>query len=173
MGENLKNQILVRNGILSDNQLKSKPSVITCYRCSYVNAIEDKYCSNCIYPLTPSAFEEIKAEEDKKFHALEEKYQSDMKLIQQSMENKLNEQNQKINRLLSVLVKEGKEGETVFGKETFEYLTKDPKKNRLFFSAVDCDYNDPMLFDAPAKDILVVKKALKEKASNKPITESR
>ena len=76
------------------------------------------------------------------------------------MENKLNEQNLKINRLLSVIVKEGKEGKTVSGKETFEYLTEDPEKNRLCFSAVDCDYNDPMLFDAPAKDILIIKKAV-------------
>ena len=161
MGENLKNEILARNGIFSDNNpLKNKPTVITCYRCSYVNAIENKYCSKCIYPLVPSAFEEIKAEEDKKFHAIEEKYQNDLKSIQQSMENKLNEQNLKINRLLSVIVKEGKEGKTVSGKETFEYLTEDPEKNRLCFSAVDCDYNDPMLFDAPAKDILIIKKAV-------------
>jgi hypothetical protein len=37
-----------------------------------VNAIENKYCSKCSYPLTPQAFEEIKTEEDKRIRMLEE-----------------------------------------------------------------------------------------------------
>jgi integrase/recombinase XerD len=36
--------------------MQRKPSVLTCPRCSLVNAIDNKYCSKCSYPLVPSAF---------------------------------------------------------------------------------------------------------------------
>jgi integrase/recombinase XerD len=57
---NLKQKILVQNGIISEQQLERKPSILICSRCSLVNAIENKYCSKCSYPLVPSAFDEIK-----------------------------------------------------------------------------------------------------------------
>lgn len=107
--------------------------------------------------------EKLQSEKESEALEISNKYEKDM----HDMKEQMRQQNQKINRLLSVLVKEGKEGETVFGNEAFEYLTKDPDKNRLLFSAVDCDYNDPILFDAPAKDILPVKKALEEQAGKK------
>jgi ribosomal protein L40E len=58
MGNDLKNQILVRNGIITKEAavMQRKPSVLSCPRCSLVNAIENKYCSKCTYPLVPSAF---------------------------------------------------------------------------------------------------------------------
>jgi hypothetical protein len=37
-----------------------------------VNAIDNKYCSKCSYPLVPSAFDEIKEAENMKIHAIEE-----------------------------------------------------------------------------------------------------
>lgn len=74
MGNDLKQKILVQNGIISDQQIEKKPSVLNCPRCSLVNAADNKYCSKCSYPLIPSAFEEIKAEEDMKFRALEERF---------------------------------------------------------------------------------------------------
>ena len=46
---------------------------------------------------------------------------------------------------------------------------KNEEDARLCFETTDCDYNDPIFFDAAAKDLLPVKKALEEKASNKPI----
>lgn len=66
MGDDLKNQILVRNGIISEESAAAhrKPSVLCCARCSLVNAIDNKFCSKCSYPLTPQAYEEIKASED-------------------------------------------------------------------------------------------------------------
>ncbi|HSF51226.1 MAG TPA: hypothetical protein VLA74_10740 [Nitrososphaeraceae archaeon] len=73
MGDELKNEILVRNGIIQETEINSKPSVLNCHRCQLVNAIENKYCSKCSYPLTPQAFEEIKTEEDKRMRILEEK----------------------------------------------------------------------------------------------------
>ena len=61
IGDDLKNQILIRNGIISENEIKKKPSILLCPRCEFVNSIEHKLCSNCSYPLIPSAFEEIKS----------------------------------------------------------------------------------------------------------------
>jgi hypothetical protein len=49
-----------------------------------VNAIDNKYCSKCSYPLIPSAFDEIKAADDMKFQAMEERLNN-----MQSMVDKL------------------------------------------------------------------------------------
>lgn len=73
MGEQLKKEILVRNGILTAEESREKPVVINCPRCSLVNQHENKYCSKCSYPLKPEAYEEIKSEEDKRMKILEEK----------------------------------------------------------------------------------------------------
>jgi hypothetical protein len=53
IGDDLKNQILVRNGIVSESEIKKKPSIHLCPRCEFVNPIEYKLCSSCYYPLTP------------------------------------------------------------------------------------------------------------------------
>src|SRR5947199_6571072 len=50
MGNDLKQKILVQNGIISEEQVQRKPSVLNCPRCSLVNAMENKYCSKCSYP---------------------------------------------------------------------------------------------------------------------------
>jgi integrase len=73
MGDELKMEILARNGIISEHEIKQKPSVHLCPRCELVNAIDNKYCSKCSYPLTPQAFEDIKTEENKRLKVLEEK----------------------------------------------------------------------------------------------------
>jgi integrase/recombinase XerD len=72
MGDDLKNEILVRNGIIQETYIKNKPSVLNCARCQLVNTIESKYCSKCSYPLKPEAYDEIKLEEDKRMKILEE-----------------------------------------------------------------------------------------------------
>jgi hypothetical protein len=84
MGNDLKQKILLQNGIISDQQLEKKPSILNCPRCSLVNAIDNKYCSKCSYPLIPSAFDEIKAADDMKFQAMEERLNN-----MQSMVDKL------------------------------------------------------------------------------------
>ena len=89
MGDELKRQILVHNGAISDNDLQKKPSVLACPRCSLVNAIDNKYCSKCSYPLAPSAFEEIKAAEDTKLRSLQEKYEQDLTSMRKEMEVKI------------------------------------------------------------------------------------
>ena len=75
MGNELKQKILLHNGIISGEQPERKLSILNCPRCSLTNLMENKYCSKCSYPLIPSAFDEIKATEDMKFQAIEQKYQ--------------------------------------------------------------------------------------------------
>jgi hypothetical protein len=82
MGNDLKQKILIQNGIISEQQIEKRPSVLNCPRCNLVNAIENKYCSKCSYPLVPSAFDEIKAAEEIKFKAMEERFNSMQSQIQ-------------------------------------------------------------------------------------------
>ena len=75
MGNDLKRKILVENGIwTNDDNIKPKSTIADCPRCNLINCLENKYCSACSYPLTTSAFEEIKAAEEQKLQALQNKY---------------------------------------------------------------------------------------------------
>jgi integrase/recombinase XerD len=85
LGNDLKQKILVQNGIISEQQVEKKPSMLVCPRCTIVNAIDNKYCSKCSYPLAPSAFEEIKEEEGRKIQAIEQKYEKNMKDMREQM----------------------------------------------------------------------------------------
>jgi len=87
MGNDLKIQILVHSGIMSEElaAAQRKPSVLTCARCSLVNAVDNKFCAKCSYPLSPQAYEEIKAQEDDKFKAIERKYDTDIALLKEAM----------------------------------------------------------------------------------------
>ena len=69
-------------------QPKENRQYLSCARCSLVNAVDNKFCSKCSHPLTPQAYEEIKAQEDVKFKAMEQKYEQDMKAMREEMENK-------------------------------------------------------------------------------------
>ena len=53
-----------------------------------VNAIENKYCSKCSYPLIPSAFDEIKEAENKKIEEIQQKYSQDIEAMRREMESK-------------------------------------------------------------------------------------
>jgi integrase len=75
MGNDLKLKILEYNGIISPQELERKPSIQNCPRCELVNAIENKYCSKCSYPLVPSAYDEIKEKEEKRLKKMEEQIQ--------------------------------------------------------------------------------------------------
>ena len=85
MGNDLKQKILVQNGIITETDGHPKPSIADCPRCRLVNRADNKFCSKCSYPLTTSAFEEIKAAEEMKVKTLEQKYEQDMKSIRQQM----------------------------------------------------------------------------------------
>lgn len=88
MGNDLKKQILTHAGVLTGENIQNKPSVAICPRCDFVNALDNKYCSTCSYPLIPSAFEEIKTAEETKIRLLEEKYEKDIQAIRAEMEDK-------------------------------------------------------------------------------------
>ncbi len=96
MGNDLKQKILLQNGIISEQQIERKPSILNCPRCSLVNAIENKYCSKCSYPLVPSAFDEIKEAENKKIQQIQDKYEQDMKAMSEEM-------NQKFSQIMSMI----------------------------------------------------------------------
>lgn len=82
MGNDLKKQILARDGILPEDVIKQRPPVRDCPRCDLVNAIENKVCSKCGYPLSPEALEEIKARDNAEIHALA----VDVSVLKQDME---------------------------------------------------------------------------------------
>lgn len=78
----------MRNGILSAEDSKEKPVVITCLRCVLVNQHENKYCPKCSYPLTPQAYDEVKISDNIKYHELEKRYERDLNALREDMENK-------------------------------------------------------------------------------------
>jgi hypothetical protein len=73
MGNELKNKILVQNGIIQDEEIQknTRSTVLICPRCQLVNAVENKYCSKCSYPIKPEAYDEIKENEEKRIDKLE------------------------------------------------------------------------------------------------------
>jgi integrase/recombinase XerD len=96
MGNDLKRQILIQNGVLIEEEIQKKPSVMLCGRCSSVNALDNKYCYKCSYPLVPSAFDEIKAAEDLKIHALRKEFEKDMESLEKKIEKDMESKFQQI-----------------------------------------------------------------------------
>jgi hypothetical protein len=101
MGNDLKQKILVYNGIVPPPEIEKKPSVLSCPRCSFVNAVEYKYCSKCAYPLIPSAFEELKLAEEVKISSLEERHENEIKQLRDDM-------NQRFCEIMSMVQKNPK-----------------------------------------------------------------
>jgi integrase/recombinase XerD len=85
MGDSLKEQILAHNGITSEQQTYKRPTTFTCSRCNYVNALDTKYCAKCSYPLSPSAFDEIKLEEHNKLQAIQQMYEKDIESLRSQL----------------------------------------------------------------------------------------
>jgi hypothetical protein len=96
MGNELKNKILEYNGIITEETKKKNPSVLNCPRCDLVNMLENKYCSKCSYPLKPEAFDEIKLSEEEKINSIQKKYEQDMVVLKEEM-------NQKFNQIFSIV----------------------------------------------------------------------
>ena len=97
MGNELKNKILEYNGIVVDSAKKQKPSVLNCPRCELTNALENKYCSKCSYPLTPEAFDQIKQGEEQRLMEMEKRHTEKIDNIIQDMENKFQQLMLKVN----------------------------------------------------------------------------
>jgi hypothetical protein len=152
MGDELKRKILINNGIITEDEIQSKPSILRCPRCDFVNATE-KFCTSCTYPLNPAAYGEIKASGETKFNDIEERYRAGIKILEQ----KIKESDDRTNRLISLLVKDGKDGLTTFNKYDFEKLVKG-ERDKLIFVTTDCELDNPIWYQVPAEDILVVRK---------------
>lgn len=101
MGNDLKQKILVYNGIVPPPDIEKKPSVLSCPRCTFVNAVEYKYCSKCAYPLIPSAFEELKLAEEMKISSIEEKHEIEIRQVRDEM-------NQRFGQIMSMIQKNPK-----------------------------------------------------------------
>lgn len=86
MGDELKQKILVHSGIVSEQEIKPRPSILSCPRCDDVNAIDNKVCSKCAYPLSPAAYEEIKLAEDAKLLDLEDRHQKGLRELEEKIE---------------------------------------------------------------------------------------
>lgn len=87
MGDELRNRILEYNGIYSNETNRKIPSVVNCPRCELVNQLENKFCSKCSYPLVPSAYDEIKSNEELRLSALEKKYEQDLEGLKSEVAN--------------------------------------------------------------------------------------
>ena len=96
MGNELKNKILTYNGILQENEIIKKPTILSCPRCEIVNVLENKYCSKCSYPLKPEAYDKIKQSEEDRIRKLEEKYNRGLNNLREEMETKFHDLFQKI-----------------------------------------------------------------------------
>lgn len=108
MGNNLKEKILLENGIISDSESQKRASVILCPRCSLINAADCKYCSRCSYPLTTEGYEDIKEEENAKFRSLEDRFNTMQSQVQSLITalSGLKDQNQ-LNQTAQMLYKSG------------------------------------------------------------------
>ena len=93
---------MIINGILSAEESKEKPVVIVCYRCTFINQHDNKYCSKCSYPLKPEAYEEIKSGEDKRMKILEENQKRKDDQINQLMKKQ-----EKFEQLIQSLIDNG------------------------------------------------------------------
>jgi integrase/recombinase XerD len=108
LSTNLKEKILLENGIISNSESQKTPPVLLCHRCNFINAIDCKYCSKCSYPLTAAAYEEIKSQENSRFRSLEERFnimQSQVQSLITALSG-LKDQNQ-LNQTAQLLYKSG------------------------------------------------------------------
>ena len=101
----------------------------------------------------------------KKFEDLREKSKIEgesLKERQKKQNEKIEELQAKVDRLISIMVKEGKEGRPVFRKREFNRLVEN-ENAVLEFNTVDCEYKDPIFFEIPGKNVLVIRKELERR----------
>lgn len=68
LGDELKNRILSRDGIKTDDSKIVRQVNLICSRCDYINGYDVKICTKCGYPLSQEALYEIKQEEERKIN---------------------------------------------------------------------------------------------------------
>jgi integrase/recombinase XerD len=108
MGDAVKKQILMRDGVLLEEKaLQNKPAVVECPRCNFINSMDSKLCSGCSYPLTAQAYEEIKAGDNGKMRALEEKQEETYALLQTMVDIMANAEDETKKRMAKQLIEKG------------------------------------------------------------------
>jgi integrase/recombinase XerD len=91
MGNELKTKILVQNGIISEKDIQKQPLILVCGRCQITNALENRYCSKCSYPLKPEAYDDIKVKEEIRIKEIEEKHSKEIQTIREEMYTQFNQ----------------------------------------------------------------------------------
>lgn len=136
MGNDLKQKILVQNGILTEVESKPTPTIADCARCQLVNPLENKYCSSCGYPLSVAAYEELKAADNEELNRLrkqielqnaeskafwEKQREQDSRLeaIEREVERRRQYLEQEVQRRVNL------ESKRVLSREEFEILNKE------------------------------------------------
>ena len=88
LGNDMKRNILERDGIFLDGKENIIQSIKICYRCNFINGYDYPICQSCGYPLSQEALNRIKDDEEKRYKDLEEKMNQQftqiMELIQQN-----------------------------------------------------------------------------------------
>lgn len=69
----MKSTILEHNGIITEEVAKRRKPIMDCPRCNHVNALENRVCSKCAYPLSQQALDEIKEIERREIESFVEK----------------------------------------------------------------------------------------------------
>lgn len=86
MGRDITLQLLARDGIIVEDEVKQKPVMLICSSCKYVDRPELKNCVKCDWPLNQAIVERIKGEQ-KDVQTLREqmdKIQQELALIRQN-----------------------------------------------------------------------------------------
>jgi integrase len=91
MGRKTKMEVLKRDGIIIDDFDRTVPSIKICSRCEYTNGFDADVCK-CGYPLSKTAYDKIKAEEQVKFNDIEARLKIEMESkIKNIIEKKVGE----------------------------------------------------------------------------------
>jgi integrase len=97
---------------------------------------------------------ELTKENEDKYSILESR------ILEKENESKV--MKKQLNRLLSLLIKESVDGKPALEKEVFDRLVSG-EDDRLQLLTTDCEYQDPIGYDVPSQDILIVRKEMDKK----------
>ena len=88
IGEIVDASDVIRCRVEDDNIIKPKMAVPDSPSCDLT--FGNNHCSKCSYQLTSKTYEQIKAVEDLKLRAIEEKHKQDIEAIQEEMNQRFN-----------------------------------------------------------------------------------
>jgi hypothetical protein len=91
MGQDLRNQILIRDGIQPERSSDKKPVTI-CQNCNTINAREYDNCINCQFPMTPKAVEAVRTKDQQHLNRIVEDHKHEMQLLETKLKMEMHEQ---------------------------------------------------------------------------------